>query len=111
MTFSKRCFLDDMEARTGCRCNVAVRLLLDELHCLLLLQNQEAVEFGCRLLLVVVPAEVQEADRLGTRLGHHPLWDGSKVALGWWKSTFLCQSVPQLCDFRFKYQTQQTWRP
>lgn len=62
-----------MEARTRRSCDVAVRLLLDELHRLLLLQNQEAVELGCRLLLVVVPAEVQEADRLGARLCHHPL--------------------------------------
>ncbi|KAG7225439.1 hypothetical protein INR49_027433, partial [Caranx melampygus] len=48
---------DDVEARSGCSYDVAVRLLLDELHRLLLLQDQEAVELRCRLLPVVVPAQ------------------------------------------------------
>lgn len=65
--------LDDVETRSR-RCNdVAVRLLLDQLHRLLLLQNQEAVELGRRLLSVVVPTQVQQADRLGSSFGHHPL--------------------------------------
>lgn len=63
-----------MEARSGRSDDVAVRLLLDELHRLLLLQNQEAVELSSCLLLVVVPAQIQQADRLGTCFGHHPLW-------------------------------------
>lgn len=67
------CFLDDVEARSGRSYDVAVRLLLDELHRLLLLQNQETVELGSCLLLVVVPAQIQQADRLGACFGHHPL--------------------------------------
>lgn len=54
--------LDDVEARSGCGYDVAVRLLLHQLHRLLLLQDQEAVELRCRLLPVVVPAQVQQAD-------------------------------------------------
>lgn len=67
-------FLDDVEARSGRSYDVTVRLLLDELHRLLLLQDQETVELRSRLLLVVVPAQVQQADRLGACFGHHPLW-------------------------------------
>lgn len=70
----KLCFLDDVEARSGRGYDVAVRLLLDELHRLLLLQNQETVELSGRLLLVVVPAQIQQTDRLGTCFCHHPLW-------------------------------------
>lgn len=75
-------FLDDVEARPGRSYDVTVRFLLDQLHCLLLLQNQEAVKFGSRLLLVVVPAEIQQADGLGACLCHHPLWERWKVRMG-----------------------------
>lgn len=70
----KLCCLDDVEARSGRSYDVAVRLLLDELHRLLLLQDQETVELSGRLLLVVVPAQIQQAHRLGACFGHHPLW-------------------------------------
>lgn len=63
-----------MEARSGRGDDVAVRLLLDQLHRLLLLQDQEAVELCSCLLLVVVPAQIQQADRLSACFGHHPLW-------------------------------------
>lgn len=66
-------FLDDVEARTRCSDDITVRLLLDKLHCLLLLQDQKAVELGSCLLPVVVPAQIQQADRLGTGFSHHPL--------------------------------------
>lgn len=71
--FRLNSFLDDVEARPGRSDDVAVRLLLDQLHCLLLFQNQETVEFSSRLLLVVALAQIQQADRLGACLGHHPL--------------------------------------
>lgn len=51
-----------MEASSRRRYDVAVRLLLDELHRLLLLQDQEAVELSGCLLLIVVPAQIQQAD-------------------------------------------------
>lgn len=66
-------FLNDVESRPRCGDDVTVRLLLHQLHRLLLLQDQEAVELGGRLLPVVVPAEVEQTDRLGARLGHHSL--------------------------------------
>lgn len=52
-------FLDDVEARPRCSYDVTVRFLLDELHRLLLLKDQEAVEFGSCLLPVVVAAQIQ----------------------------------------------------
>lgn len=85
-TFSdcKMCFLDDVEARSGRSYDVAVRLLLDELHRLLLLQNQETVELGSCLLLVVVPAQIQQADRLGACFGHHPLCQREREGQSAW---------------------------
>lgn len=69
----KMSFLDDVEARSRCSYDVTVWLLLDQLHRLLLLQNQETVELGSCLFLVVVPAQIQQADRLSACFGHHPL--------------------------------------
>lgn len=70
-----------MESRTRRSNDVAVRLGLRELHGLLLLQNQKAVELGSSLFLVVVPAEVQQADRLGSSFGQNPLHRKERVGL------------------------------
>ena len=68
-----------MEAGSRGGDDVAVVLCLVELHRLLLLQNQEGVELGGSLLLVVVPAQIQQANLLGSCLGHHPLKGGREL--------------------------------
>lgn len=70
--------LDEVEAGSRGGDDVAVVLCLVELHRRLLLQNQEAVELGGSLLLVVVPAQIQQANLLGPSLGHHPLLKGGR---------------------------------
>lgn len=51
-----------MESWSGGGDDVAVGLRLGDLDGLLLLKNQETVKFGSRLLLVVVPAQVEQSD-------------------------------------------------
>lgn len=65
--------LNEVESWSGCGDDVAVGLCLGDLDGLLLLQHQEAVELGGCLLPVVVPAQLQQADRVGTSLGHDTL--------------------------------------
>lgn len=62
-----------MESRPGCGDDVAVRLGLGQIHCLLFLQDEEAVELGGGLFPVVVSAKLQQADGLGSGLRHHTL--------------------------------------
>lgn len=65
--------LYNVEARPRRGDDVAVGLGLRQLDRLLLLQHQEAVELRRRLLLVVVSAQLQEADGLGSGFSHHTL--------------------------------------
>jgi len=65
--------LNLVELRSGGGDDVAVRRRLRHLDGLLLLQHQEAVELGGRLLPVVVPAQLQQAHRVCARLGHDAL--------------------------------------
>lgn len=53
--------------------DVAVGLGLGQVHRLLFLQDEEAVELGGGLFPVVVSAELQETDGLDARLRHHTL--------------------------------------
>ena len=53
--------LDDVELGSRRGDDVTVGPFLAELYCLLFLQNQEAVELGSCLFLVVVLAQVQQA--------------------------------------------------
>lgn len=65
--------LYNVESRSWCGDDVAVRLGLGQVHCLLFLQDEEAVELGGGLFPVVVSAELQQADGLGSGLRHHTL--------------------------------------
>ena len=53
--------------------DVAVGLRLGQLDGLLFLQDQKTVELGGGLFLVVVPAQLQQADGLGSSFSHHTL--------------------------------------
>lgn len=53
--------------------DVTVGLSLGDLDGLLLLEDQETIKFGSCLFLVVVPAQLKQADRVGTGLGHDAL--------------------------------------
>lgn len=53
--------------------DVAVRLGLGQVHRLLFLQDEEAVELGGGLFLVVVSAKLQQADGLCSSLSHNTL--------------------------------------
>lgn len=65
--------LYSVEARAWGGDDVAVGRGLWKLHCLLLLQDQETVELGGGLFLIIVPAQIQQTDGLGTGLGHNSL--------------------------------------
>lgn len=65
--------LYNMEPRSWRGDDVAVRLGLRQLDGLLLLQHQEAVKLGRSLFLVVVSAQLEQADGLGSGFSHHTL--------------------------------------
>lgn len=65
--------LDELEPGPGGGHDVAVGLRLGHLDGLLLLEDEETVELGGGLLLVVVPAQLQHAHRVGAGLGHDAL--------------------------------------
>lgn len=65
--------LNKIKSWSGCGDDVAVGLGLGEFDGLLLLEDKEAVELGGRLLLVVIPAQVQKADLLSSGLSHDAL--------------------------------------
>lgn len=58
--------------------DVAVRLGLGQIHGLLFLQDEEAVELGGCLFSVVVSAKLQQADGLDSGLSHHTLENKTK---------------------------------
>lgn len=65
--------LYNVESRSGRGDDVAVRLGLGQVHRLLFLQHEEAVELGGGLFPVVVSAKLQQADGLSSSLSHHTL--------------------------------------
>lgn len=65
--------LYNVEPRAWRSDDVAVGLGLGQVHCLLLLQDEEAVELGGGLFPVVVPAKLEQADGLGSGLRHDTL--------------------------------------
>lgn len=54
--------------------DVTVGLVLPELHCLLFLQHEKAVELSSCLFLVVASAQIQQADRFCSGLSNDSLW-------------------------------------
>lgn len=54
--------LNKVESWSSSGNDVAVGLRLGDLNGLLLLKDQETVKLGSRLLLVVVPAQIKQAD-------------------------------------------------
>lgn len=65
--------LYNMEPRSRRGDDVTVWLCLRQLDGLLFLQHQEAVKLGRSLFLVVVSAQLEQADRLGSGFSHHTL--------------------------------------
>lgn len=63
-----------VEFWSSCGDYVAVGLRLGHFDGLLLLQDQETVKLGSRLLPVVVPAQVKQTNRVCTSLSHDALW-------------------------------------
>lgn len=53
--------------------DVAVRLRLGQINGLLFLEHKEAVELCSSLFLVIVSAQLEQADGLGTSFSHHTL--------------------------------------
>lgn len=54
--------------------DVTVGLVLPELHCLLFLQHEKAVELSSCLFLVVASAQIQQTDRFCSGLSNDSLW-------------------------------------
>lgn len=69
-----------MEPRPWCGNDVAVGLGLRQLDGLLFLQHQEAVKLGRSLFLVVVSAQLEQADGLGSSFSHHALSKQKKMS-------------------------------
>lgn len=65
--------LNKVEFWSSCGDDVAVGLRLGHFDGLLLLQDEETVKLGGCLLPVVVPAQVQQTNRLCTSLSHNAL--------------------------------------
>lgn len=65
--------LYNVEPRSRRGDDVTVRLCLRQLDGLLFLQHQEAVKLGRSLFLVVVSAQLEQADGLGSGFSHHTL--------------------------------------
>lgn len=53
--------------------DVTVRLDLGQVNGLLFLEHKEAVELCSSLFLVIVSAQLEQADRLGSGFSHHTL--------------------------------------
>lgn len=93
--------LYNMEPRPLRGDDVTVRLGLRQLDGLLLLQHQEAVKLGRSLFVVVVFAQLKQADGLGSSFSHHALPKHRRQ----WGNLFWT-------FFSWTYMVQiQTWRP
>ncbi len=81
--------LYNMEPRSWRGDDVAVRLGLRQLDGLLLLQHQEAVKLGRSLFLVVVSAQLEQADGLGSGFSHHALLKHRRI----WGNLFRTSNI------------------